>query len=106
MTTQSEALRLADSLMMFGREDEALNRLADDNKRLRHSERESVAGCQVAAMQAAAELRRLYDINAQLLEALKRLVDKDLDRSVIQHWISMRDVDIAREAIAVAEYKA
>ena len=55
MTTQSEALRLADALM----EPVVLDK---------------------HAMQAAAELRRLYAVNADLLQALKNATE------AIEHW--------------------
>jgi hypothetical protein len=52
---------------------------------------------------------RLIAAAPELLDALKRLVDKDLayfDGSVMNHCISMRDVDLAREAIQRATGEA
>jgi hypothetical protein len=74
MTEKSEALRLADALADY-------------------------TGCTLAQMdQAAAELRRLHAENAELLEALERLVvERKAGLASLAAW------DQARAAIAKAE---
>ncbi|MEN9885513.1 MAG: hypothetical protein RL758_91 [Pseudomonadota bacterium] len=57
MSTQSEALRLADAL------EDSLEDYSGSSLPRR---------CQNIADEAAAELRRLHDLNAELLEALKK----------------------------------
>lgn len=78
MTTQPKALRLADLIQSrFG------NDINDE---------------------AAAELRRLHSVNAQLLEALKKLLAMpDFDNTEKTSWKRSKARDKARAAIAKAE---
>lgn len=78
MTTQPEALRLADALLSL----EAWN----------------TTGPKVLMEQAAAELRRLSAVNEELLEALK-YIDKEFRKHGRQHW---PEAVKARAAIAKA----
>ena len=50
--------------------------------------------------QAAAELRRLHEVNAELLEALKCLTDQIFDQEIIIDW---DDKQKALAAISKAE---
>jgi len=75
-TKQPEALRLADAL-------EIPNHLFTQS-------------------QAAAELRRLHEVNAELLEALKCLTDQIFDQEIMISW---DDKQKALAAIAKAEVR-
>ena len=87
-TKQPEALRLADELLFAGRfahesEDVAARRRINRNS------------------QAATELRRLHEVNAELLEALKALIDMDVAYQRGEKVVQA--VEVARAAIAKAE---
>lgn len=96
MTEQPEALRLAERLddfaaaSMFEFYAEELNDAAAELRRLHQSEREGWR----YADELEQERKRLHSVNAQLLEALERLVNDE------EYWDAMAN---ARAAIAAAK---
>jgi hypothetical protein len=74
--TKPEALRLADELDCTSREDAPVHTAAD-------------------------ELRRLHEVNAELLEALKSLIDMDVSYQRGEKVVQA--VEVAKAAIAKAE---
>ena len=94
MTKKPKAIELAEELLFAGRfahehEDEAARRRINRNS------------------EAAAELRRLHEVNAELLEALKRIAAPNAlnaDHRVEACREALRE--IARAAIAKAEEQA
>lgn len=98
---------LADRLELHGRADD-LNALAEDGKRLKHSEREAIEAIQTVAMQAAQMLRTLADQqerdakDAERLEWLWRMLPGALLRTMFGHLSDTGDMKIARTAIDAA----